>query len=760
MRKYLLLFLFVVQIYNFQCVEAVNIYNDSEKNDSLMVTTQDIAHPKNIPTNLILKKQSKEIILQYDKTIILKGTLSCQPVNIKDVSTTNIVEQKIKLSFKNKTILKAKIFGSSDALAAETKGEAQKRFPIVRTTHGMSNNLRNNAIYDRKFDWMLEFPENTIIHSFKNTDGSKYFEIYFEGKEIDIIYRPLFYQKHKNLPHFKPWTYNIKKESITGWCSWWAYFRTFNEENCDDLLKVWEEKKFADYGYNFIQIDDVFQGEYDRDRENCSLANSYHGGRPTTWLDWKKDIFPGGLNNYTNSVKKAGFKPGIWIGSYFSDVQTVKMNPDWFVKNEKNNPSQAPWVSYAINASNTEAANALIRPTFRGIKNAGIEYVKIDLLRHFLYDNLHNNLDWLKQNNLKPDELLRSYLQIAREELGENTFILACWGVLPETIGLVDACRIGGDGYGPTTLQQYNSWNGIVWRNDPDHCDILPDKIANETGNVKKLKSNDFCKNELIIRPALASIAGSMLLLSDKPDVYKNEDNLIGIRRSAPVLFSVPGQLYDYDSKKTDWLKSHERVEIKSGKNPSAIDADQFGEVSQYWLNEFNTDFENWFVLHRLNWSEKNKDVLKSDKIKFKDLGLNPTKDYIVYEFWSDKFIGVKKGQFNVRELDLYGISSYSIREKLDRPQLISTNRHISQGAAEIQKLIWIDNTLQGRSKVIENDTYILTIYKPDNYKLKNIEIDDVEIKTETISNILKISWAPKQTESIKWQINFEKVEK
>ena len=47
-------------------------------------------------------------------------------------------------------------------------------------------------------------------------------------------------------------------------------------------------------------------------------------------------------------------------------------------------------------------------------------------------------------------------------------------------------------------------------------------------------------------------MAGAMLLLSDRPDVYADDNNLEGVKRSGPILFTVPGQLYDFDPRKSD----------------------------------------------------------------------------------------------------------------------------------------------------------------------------------------------------------------
>ncbi len=98
------------------------------------------------------------------------------------------------------------------------------------------------------------------------------------------------------------------------------------------------------------------------------------------------------------------------------------------------------------------ACDALVRPIYKGLSDAGVEYVKIDQLRHMLYDNLHNNTAWCRKKGIRPDDVFRAYLRAARQELGKDVFILSCWGVLPESVGLADACRIGGE------------WSGITRR--------------------------------------------------------------------------------------------------------------------------------------------------------------------------------------------------------------------------------------------------------------------------------------------------------
>ncbi len=723
--------------------------------------------PSNAASIVKVGGDKKSLTLDYNHRTLLKGIFSSEVDVTAEVSGETALEQRIKLKFAQAAEFKAVVHAGSEALAAETRGSAQKKLAVVRTSHGLSNNLRNNAIYDRNMDWMLEAPEGSVIKSFRNADGTTRFELTFTAREAELIFRPRYYQKHKNIPYFQPWTYSIRKDSISGWCSWWAYRRGCKQEHVDAVMNVWNEKNLDDYGYRFMQLDDVFQGGSDGDRKMPEGAmKNYVGGRPETWLEWRRGMYPKGMQGYVDSVVKSGYDPALWVSCCFTDLEIAEKHPEWFVQGSDGKPFVGSWVTYVVDSTHPEAAEKLIRPTYRGLKKAGFKYIKIDQLRHMIYDNLNLNHDYMIKTGKRPDDIFRAYMRIAREELGEECFILSCWGVLPESVGLADACRIGGDGYGPVTMQQYNSWNGIVWRNDPDHCDVSPRKAAVGVGNVLKTTDIQATSQDTIIRPALASIAGCMLMLSDKAEIYKNDRNLIGARRSSPVLFSVPGQLYDFDSQKTDVVKNTDRASIKGGSGVSHIDGDQFGYVCPFWLNEFNKPFENWNVLHRLNWtggSHGKHDAAKAKKapgttVKFADLGLDASKEYLVYEFWSRRFFGVLKDEVRLGELGPMGLESIAIREKLDRPQLLSSNRHLSQGAAEIEQMYWEDNTLAGRSLVIVNDKYTLTIHMPTGYTCTSATVNGGKAVVEQAGNLLKVSYLPKETASVGWKINFRRL--
>lgn len=707
--------------------------------------------PPNAAAQVEWNEATGQVTLTYEGKTLFSG----QALGAKLAAASTRKKQAVtqRLTFSGKGLkLQGVVYAGDEAIAAETRGEAQKKFPLVRTSIGdPSSNLRNNAVYERSGDWLLAAPDGSVLAP----KSAREFTLAASGDTIELTFKPRFYQRHKGIEFFRPRTYQVRKDSITGWSSWWAFMRNCSQKDCESLLAVWKEKRLNDYGYRFIQLDDCFQNEFGPGGNRPSWPGcngSYRARGPETWLDWRKDTYPGGIKGFVGACQGAGFEPALWIGNYFTDKQVIEKHPGWFISGQDGKPFVAPWSSVGIDASNQEAMDTLVRPTYQGVKQAGISYVKIDLMRHYLYDNLHHNLDYCRARNITPAGMFRKYLGTARQELGRDTFILSCWGVLPESVGIADACRIGGDGYGPATMQQYNSWNGIVWRNDPDHCDVFPKFKPAEAGNVTKTDKVVPTNNDTVIRPALASISGCMLLLSDRPEVYRDDRNIEGARRAAPVLFSVPGQLYDFDERHSSTVATTRRESITSGGNPVSCDADQFGIVCPWWLNEINLPkVGRWNVLHRVNWGDK----APAATIAFADLGLEAEADYLVYEFWTGQFLGVKRGQLELPEAQAKELRSYALRKLENQPQLVSTNRHLSQGGADLVELGWHDNALSGKSRVVAGDRYELAIHVPAGYQLKSARINGQPAITKLDGELLRASFIPAATGDVEWTLEF-----
>ncbi|NTV79932.1 MAG: hypothetical protein HGA24_00705, partial [Candidatus Aminicenantes bacterium] len=280
----------------------------------------------------------------------------------------------------------------------------------------------------------------------------------------------------------------------------------------------------------------------------------------------------------------------------------------------------------------------------------------------------------------------RSYVEAIRGEVGRDVFVLACWGIRPELIGLVDGCRIGTDGFSYAGMAQFNSWNNVVWRNDPDHVELNDDRYRSTL---------------------VTSLTGSILLLTDKPELYRTEA-VEPARRAAPVLWTVPGQVFDVDPSRSGEL-GRVATEV-SGSGPRLFDASLQPTCDLFAL-EIDRPFENWLVLGRTGESVR--------EIRFADLGLDPGKEYWVFEFWSKGLLGSFSGSFSPGPLDpVFRSQALAVRERRPHPQVLATSRHVTCGGPDLADVRWADGALSGTSRLVAGDPYDIYLAVPQEYRL------------------------------------------
>ncbi len=758
---------------------------------AVAVDQQSVTPPPNAPATVEWQASAGKLRLRYHDTVIFDGVVRAEDAAGRAVagvevklertnSTGNKIEQRLRFAPGEardgvKLVLRGSVVGSVEAFAAETESAAQQRFPLVRNSVGPSRNLRNNAVYDRRRDWVLSGPADggtridaappwsasrsagvSPVSSANEVPGmapsvANHQDVSFtwesRGATIELVFRPRFYQQHKGLAWFEPWTYQVWKAPVTGYCSWWPYRGGFDHQALDEVTAAFTAHKLPDFGYRYLQIDDCFQSG---------------GGSPEGFLNWNGK-FPGGAESYVRKVRAAGMEPGIWVFCilYESDPlvrQMVKEHPEWFVRAPDGKPRRAvnPWSGagfYAIDTTNREALDRLVRPTYRGVKELGFTYVKIDGAGDLVDWGYRQSAEYFKDREITPGEALRRFYQVARAELGRDTYILTCWGVLPELAGVADGCRVATDGFRAASFQGFSSWEGVVWRNDPDHCDLLPGGKA-EAGGMKTFAVADAPPSS-IQRPCVIAMAGGVLLLSDKAEVYRDPRNLEGAKRSSPVLFTVPGQLYDYTPRGPDW--SFEK---------SFRDYAQKGDgEATWWLQEIDRPFEHWSVLARFQWGDgpdrdhRQRHGAPSQEVKFADLGLDPGREYLVFEFWTQTFLGKAKRSFTAPAQDAdNALQVFAIREARPHPWVISTTRHISQGGVDLFDVRWDGKTrtLSGRSAVVVGDAYLLTVQVPAGFQLASAECAGGRVEAASHGETATVKIVPNATKTVEWRIKFE----
>ena len=704
---------------------------------------QGIAPPDNGPATVAWDAASGRLTLEYHGGAILSATVTAndaagKAVAVKLDQQTDGKDDKVtqNLTFtpagpgQDITLtLSGEVTGSGEAFATETESAAQQRFPLVRNSVGLSRNLRNNAVYDRRWDWALSGPGDgtTRIAPKIGAENKRTFGMTGRGGRIGLAFRPRFYQKHQGYKDFEPWTYKVWQGSLTGYCTWWSYRGDFTQQTLDAMLGVFAAKRLPDFGYDYMQFDDAYQ--------------QGNGSCPENFLNWDTKKFPGGSQYALKAIRDAGMKPGIWVhrvhvatDPHIADI--VRDHPDWFV--HKADGSLFRGRFYVLDTTNKEAVENMIRPLFRGLKKQGWDYVKIDGTGDLL--NAYKNKDceeFFKTHPTTPEQSLRLWETVAREELGPEVYLLACHtvGNTRHLLGLTDGARLSNDGFQPNTLAQYNHLEGVVWRNDPDHCDIMGDWLMDTDAMMPVFGATEPVPARTVIRPALCTMAGGVLMLSDKVEVYQDDRNIEGMKRSSPVLSTVPGQLYSC------------------------------GNALSWWLQEIDRPFDHWSVLARIQWGEKESDKhvyhfkgTPQQEVKFADLGLEPDRDYLVFEFWSQKFLGKCKGSFTAPAMDTNnGMQVFAIREARAYPWVLSTTRHLSQGGVCLMDEKWdqSSNILSGTSKVIAGDPYVLTVHLPVGFKLKAAAVAGEKVEIANQQETATVRIVPSATRTVAWEMTF-----
>lgn len=684
---------------------------------SMCSPSPDMEAPPNTPA--LLTREGNTIILSYAGVEIMSLTTDLSPDAFTVKELKEEPDGKVSHLFTVSTPdgRPMNISGIIRAGKESFTCEADRRIEgtqVVRHTFGLSHSLLNRAVYDRRSDWLLSADQSytsaslRIVPEVTDSTGITY-EVRMTGNEVTFRFRPHYYQRHRGLTYYEPWTYDVWKEPVAGWCSWFAYKTSVTEENVREAADILSET-MKPYGLEYIQIDDGYQQP---------------GGSPEAWIN-SNNKFPSGLDSLAAYISSRGFKPGIWTNVAVHDSAWAYSHSGWFVRNDDGTPASGRWIGYILNGSDKEMPDSVISPVYSRFRDEGWKYFKLDALRHLLFEGYNSHSGFFSGGSAGREEAFRNVVRRVREETGPDNFLLACWGVLPGVVGLADGCRIGNDGYGYTALAQYNSFNNVVWRNDPDHIELTPQEAY---------------------RSCIAtSLTGSLFMVTDKPEVYRT-DLITPARKSLPVLFTLPGQVFDLDPSRSANI---DRVSTEmSGSGERESDGSRTSPFDLFML-ELNMPWERWCVLGRLGDKE--------DFISLTDLGLEQGKEYLLYEFWSDTFLGVVTDTVRFGSIDpRFNCQLFCIRPLQPNPQVLATSRHISCGATDLSAVTWNKGSLSGTSNIVPGDEYTLIINEPAGYSTPVVTLTGgTLVSDKRDGTVRRIRMVSPDSKEFSWKIDYK----
>ena len=155
------------------------------------------------------------------------------------------------------------------------------------------------------------------------------------------------------------------------------------------------------------------------------------------------------------------------------------------------------------------------------------------------------------------------------------------------------------------------------------------------------------------------------------------------------------------------------------------------------------------YLIGIFNW----RDEVTRYNFTFSELKIPYWGAYLIYDFWEKNFVGELQDSLNV-SLNPNSCKVFSIKRKLDIPQIISTSRHITQGAVDLKNVGWNEEVkilnVESDNLVIGDEYSVIVYIPPDlvfnkcqsNFESEIFQISDnvIEIRFTVINKFFEWS--------------------
>ena len=426
-----------------------------------------------------------------------------------------------------------------------------------------------------------------------------------------------------------------ERKATTGWCSWYAIRLPISHEFTMANARVVADR-FRDLGMDIMLLDHGWQT----------------GDICGDWDEDKKD-FPRGLEGLAKDLENLGLKLGLWIAptEVAETSRFFQKYPGCVLRDKDGNPQPTGrwfWTpnpaQYQIDATHPDSYRYIV-DTFRRLTNIGSVYYKIDFIAGCSGEHLYP-VDPKAARGWTP---LREAMLAVREGAGEEAYVRYCQTPPLLSTGLADGVYATND-----TLDAGAS----TW-------DVLRDvfRMSSAEYFLHGLYNHDACDlsvrshagtEECRLRVMMLALSGSSIMFSDDLTELP-EERIVMMQQSMPPFPRAARPINLFTSL-----------------------------IPDIWHLRCKCSNIEWDLLALFNFGETQKEVT----ISWKELGLPESEEFIVREFWTEEFPGVKSNSATFVVPGLAG-RLYSFWSSENRPQYVGTNLHISQGEAELVNISW-----------------------------------------------------------------------
>lgn len=612
-------------------------------------------------------------------------------------------------------------FGSR-AFACRTQVSSENA--VVQMASGPADSRLNDSIFDAERDLLLRLNgQNRSISTQESpADAAVRFQASLsaevskpDASTITIEVVPDYYRS-RYVPKYRLIDRKRCPKAPTGWMAWNIYFDPATEN--DNLAEARVGAQYLKpFGLEFWSIE-----SWQENSPRLPVSDFYN-----LTMKASPEEFPHGMKWLAEQIRELGFRPGIWTVSFGTgDENFYKAHRDWFLHHPDGRPMRNWNGRYVLDPSQA-AVRKYTEDTHRTMAQEwGYEFFKSDGMsgRNEGYSAHFFERPEVRAAFREPcADPYGMWIESLRRGIGPDRVFLACQGHYSGADVLwADAGRIGGD--------------IVHFPNPPDWACYLSQARATQA--------------QLFVN--------NILWYNDPDTLMVGEFASMDVARLATTVVALPGQLTFFGDKLTKL--SPERMRLLQQTLPVCdvrpLDLVPQDELKPVWDLKIRRPFGSWDVVSLFNWTKEPTTL----RVDFAQLGLDSTKEYLVHDFWNHKFLGARRDQFEVR-LEPHSNLLLAVHARTDRPQYLSTDRHVSQGGVELNDVTWDKERagLVSTFKLVENDRLTAFFHVPPSFAFAGATAEGAEIdKTSTDAGpVISVTLRRATTGEAKLRLSFRR---
>lgn len=483
--------------------------------------------------------------------------------------------------------------------------------------------------------------------------------------------------------------------------------------------------------------------------------------------------FPNGMKSLVDAVHSRDLNIGIWMRPL--DLDGTRLDP-----------------------SSDFTTSFLQKEAAKLTRSWGFDFVKLDLIEWDAFEREDRFLP--EDSSSTGNQAVRSALQAIRHGIRDGAFLLGMGTAPAATFGLVEtqgATReVDAGGWQTVRESVLNAaalryhLNGHLWVNDPGYLMM---------GTPATLSQSRAWASLIALTGGCVFVGDSLLSLSErKKSILKRILPPFGkAARPVDLLDTEQPQVWILEIEKPfgkwhvvglfNWDPTSKEIEETHKQTVQA-------NLTMLKENDANEGIERSPAIHRKIASdnrlirrenERITSVLKRGaiaqarlsplqviakmrkpprfrnlKLSFRKLGLDSSISYLVYDFWADHFMGEHRGSLTAL-VKLAACRILAVHPAQEHPQLLSTNRHVTQGGMELKDLRWDESRceLRGKSDLVAEEEYRIAVHVPRGYNLVEVQADSEESRAEAgHTHMVRLSLQHPRDKTVAWRARFDKL--